>query len=58
MQGVPLPLSLADIDTYVACRPILIDRSELDAAVFALDDYERKRWAEESDRKNKKSGNE
>ncbi|WP_418347446.1 hypothetical protein [Serratia fonticola] len=47
MAGVPLPLSLTDIERYIQSRPILIDRSEFEAAIFALDDAWRDRWAEE-----------
>lgn len=38
MAGVPLPLSLNDIELYLASRTILIDRIEFDAAILALDD--------------------
>ncbi|HFV9291447.1 TPA: hypothetical protein ACIAIE_001248 [Serratia fonticola] len=47
MAGVPLPLSLNDIDRYLKARPILIDRTEFEAAIFALDDAWRDRWAED-----------
>ena len=33
MAGVPLPLSLNDIELYLASRTILIDRIEFDAAI-------------------------
>ncbi|MBK0003364.1 hypothetical protein IBT46_19180 [Erwinia sp. S38] len=45
MAGVPLPLSLNDIDRYLTSRTILIDRSEFDAAILALDDAWRESWA-------------
>jgi hypothetical protein len=35
MAGVPLPLSLNDIELYLASRTILIDRTEFDAAILA-----------------------
>ncbi|MBZ7756602.1 hypothetical protein FML69_23685 [Raoultella ornithinolytica] len=46
MAGVPLPLSLNDIDRYLISRCILIDRTEFDAAILALDDAWRNEWAE------------
>lgn len=46
MAGVPLPLSLNDIELYLASRAILIDRTEFDAAILALDDAWRDAWAE------------
>ncbi|VAE01945.1 Uncharacterised protein [Klebsiella aerogenes] len=49
MAGVPLPLSLNDIELYLASRTILIDRTEFDAAILALDDE----WAEEQKRQEK-----
>ncbi len=47
MAGVPLPLSLNDIELYLASRTILIDRIEFDAAILALDDAWRDDWAKE-----------
>ncbi|HDX8949517.1 TPA: hypothetical protein RQO00_002992 [Klebsiella oxytoca] len=47
MAGVPLPLSLSDIERYLASRTILIDRTEFDAAILALDDAWRDEWATE-----------
>lgn len=47
MAGVPLPLSLSDIERYLASRSILIDRTEFDAAIMALDDAWRDVWAVE-----------
>lgn len=46
MAGVPLPLSLHDIERYLASRSILIDRAEFDAAILALDDAWREEWSE------------
>lgn len=46
MAGVPLPLSLSDIERYLASRSILIDRTEFDAAILALDDAWRDAWCE------------
>ncbi|HID6573833.1 TPA: hypothetical protein ACXG3V_000234 [Klebsiella variicola] len=46
MAGVPLPLSLNDIELYLASRTILIDRIEFDSAILALDDAWRAEWAE------------
>lgn len=54
MAGAPLPISLADVDRYLSSRSILIDRTELDAAVFALDDAWRDEWAKEQDERSKK----
>ncbi|MCW9408180.1 hypothetical protein N5I62_00090 [Klebsiella quasipneumoniae] len=45
MAGVPLPISLKDIELYLASRTILIDRIEFDAAILALDDAWRDEWA-------------
>lgn len=45
MAGVPLPLSLRDIECYLSSRAILIDRTEFDAAILALDDAWRDEWA-------------
>ena len=45
MAGVPLPLSLDDIERYLASRAVLIDRTEFDAAIMALDDAWRDVWA-------------
>ncbi|MEM0651840.1 hypothetical protein AAFL31_08440 [Klebsiella huaxiensis] len=53
MAGVPLPLSLSDIKRYLASRSILIDRTEFDAAIFALDDAWRDEWAAEQKRNSK-----
>ena len=53
MAGVPLPLSLSDIDRYLVSRSILIDRTEFDAAILALDDAWRNEWAEEQKRQEK-----
>ncbi|MFH8134216.1 hypothetical protein ABU178_08520 [Pantoea osteomyelitidis] len=47
MSAVPLPLTLADIDRYLSSRTLLIDRQELDTAIFALDDAWRDEWAKE-----------
>lgn len=50
MAGVPLPLSLNDIDRYLVSRSILIDRTEFDSAILALDDAWRDVWAVEQKR--------
>lgn len=55
MAGVPLPLSLNDIELYLASRTILIDRIEFDAAM-ALDDAWRAEWAEAQKRAADKKG--
>ncbi|MDL4446659.1 hypothetical protein [Klebsiella michiganensis] len=47
---MPLPLSLSDIERYLASRSILIDRIEFDAAILALDDAWRDAWAAEQDK--------
>ncbi|HBX8224143.1 TPA: hypothetical protein RRZ58_005266 [Klebsiella pneumoniae] len=54
MAGVPLPLSLSDIERYLASRLILVDRTEFDAAILALDDAWRDEWAKEQKRNSKK----
>jgi hypothetical protein len=56
MAGVPLPLSLNDIELYLASRTILIDRIEFDAAILALDDAWRDEWAEAQKRAADKKG--
>ena len=56
MAGVPLPLSLNDIQLYLASRTILIDRIEFDAAILALDDAWRDEWAEAQKRAADKKG--
>ncbi|MBW5971974.1 hypothetical protein CF034_12490 [Klebsiella michiganensis] len=53
MAGVPLPLSLSDIERYLASRSILIDRTEFDAAILALDDAWRDAWAKYQQDNNK-----
>lgn len=53
MAGVPLPLSLSDIERYLSSRSILIDRIEFDAAILALDDAWRDEWAAEQKRNSK-----
>ncbi|UUX47310.1 hypothetical protein [Klebsiella aerogenes] len=53
MAGVPLPLSLNDIELYLASRTTLIDRTEFDAAILALDDAWRDEWAAEQKRQEK-----
>ncbi|HGH5404031.1 hypothetical protein [Raoultella ornithinolytica] len=55
MAGVPLPLSLNDVERYLASRSILIDRTEFDAAILALDDAWRDEWAVEQKRNSKKN---
>lgn len=47
------PVSLNDIELYLASRTILIDRIEFDAAILALDDAWRVEWAEEQKRQAK-----
>lgn len=54
MAGVPLPLSLSDIDRYLVSRSVLIERTEFDAAILALDDAWRGEWAKEQKRNGKK----
>ncbi|WP_432372267.1 hypothetical protein ACRPHP_16460 [Pantoea allii] len=46
MVATPLPLSLDDISSYLALNPLLIDRDEFEAAIFALDDAARDKWEE------------
>ncbi|HFR4133254.1 hypothetical protein [Raoultella ornithinolytica] len=52
---MPLPLSLNDVERYLASRSILIDRTEFDAAILALDDAWRDEWAVEQKRNSKKN---
>lgn len=51
MAASPLPLSLSDIEQYLSSRPVLIDRSEFDAAIFALDDAELQAFSEKQEKK-------
>ncbi|WP_285131390.1 hypothetical protein [Leclercia adecarboxylata] len=51
MAGVPLPLSLHDVERYLAYSSTLIDRDELIASVVALDDAWRKEWAGEQEKR-------
>ncbi|WP_428945302.1 hypothetical protein ACQK5W_04270 [Pantoea sp. FN060301] len=44
MAAAPLPLSLDDINSFLAYKPLLIDREEFEAAIFALDDAAREEW--------------
>ncbi|AVE61269.1 hypothetical protein AM352_16890 [Citrobacter koseri] len=44
MAGAPLPISLHDIERFLSARPLLIDRDEFDAAIFALDNAWREQW--------------
>ncbi|WP_167626711.1 hypothetical protein [Pantoea septica] len=44
MAATPLPISLEDINTYLACKPLQIDRDEFESAIFALDDADRAEW--------------
>lgn len=55
MAGVPLPLSLSDIERYLSSRSILIDRIEFDAAILALDDAWRYEWATEQEGRGNKN---
>ncbi|HDX8994817.1 hypothetical protein QTO81_04195 [Klebsiella oxytoca] len=55
MAGVPLPLSLSDIERYLGSRSTLIDRTEFDAAILALDDAWRDVWVEEREKLSRKS---
>lgn len=51
MAGVPLPFSLGDIERYLDSRSIVIDRTEFEAAILALDDAWRDEWVAERKRK-------
>jgi len=44
MAATPLPLRLEDINTYLSCNPLHIDRDEFEAAIFALDDADKAEW--------------
>ncbi|WP_315360830.1 hypothetical protein [Neisseria bacilliformis] len=37
-QGVPLPLTLADVAAFAACADVPVSRTLLNRAVFAIDD--------------------
>lgn len=50
MMASPLPLSLRDVDTYLASRPVTIDRELLEEAIFALDDVYRDEWSQLQDK--------
>ena len=54
MTACPLPLSLGDIDQYLASNPTAISRREFEAAIFALDDLFREEWMKAQERKGKK----
>lgn len=51
MAATPLPIDLEDINTYLACKPLQIDREEFEAAIFALDDADRAEWERKQERK-------
>ncbi len=51
MAATPLPISLEDINAYLACKPLEIDRDEFEAAIFALDDADRAEWERKQDKK-------
>lgn len=53
MAGVPLPLTLTDVDSYLHSRPIQIERDIFEAALFALDDAWCERWINENQKKDK-----
>ncbi|MDU5779209.1 MAG: hypothetical protein E6Z83_00210 [Pantoea sp.] len=44
MAATPLPIDLEDINNYLACKPLQIDRDEFESAIFALDDADRAEW--------------
>lgn len=50
MAATPLPISLEDINAYLSCKPIQIDRGEFEAAIFALDDADRAEWERKQDK--------
>lgn len=45
MTASPLPISIRDIDAYLAPRPLVVDRELFEAAIFALDDEYRAEWS-------------
>ncbi|GAA0473596.1 MULTISPECIES: hypothetical protein [Tatumella] len=45
MAASPLPISIRDIDAYLAPRPLVVDRELFEAAIFALDDEYRAEWS-------------
>lgn len=54
MDAYPLPISLTDIDQYLASRPTALSRREFDAAIFSLDDLFREEWMKAQERNGKK----
>ncbi|GAA0473534.1 hypothetical protein GCM10009413_06850 [Tatumella punctata] len=49
MAASPLPISIRDIDAYLAPRPLVVDRELFEAAIFALDDEYRAEWSRQQD---------
>ncbi|MGJ8518014.1 hypothetical protein LMG33810_002373 [Carnimonas sp. LMG 33810] len=37
-EGIPLPLSLIEIEQYLQRHPTVIDRDEFDAGIYAIDE--------------------
>ncbi|MFJ2549499.1 hypothetical protein ACIOVF_23975 [Pseudomonas sp. NPDC087612] len=48
MMAAPAPITAGMVSEYLALHPSAIDRAELEAAVFALDEEFRTNWAEHS----------
>ncbi|UKL14888.1 hypothetical protein [Erwinia phage Gungnir39] len=47
-MAVPLPLAIGDIEAYSVARGVEIEKDEFEAAIFALDDKFRAKWAEDN----------
>lgn len=48
MMAAPAPITAGMVSEYLAQHPTAIDREELEAVVFALDEEFRTRWADQN----------
>lgn len=48
MMAAPAPITAGMVSEYLARNPTAIDRDELEAVVFALDEEFRTSWAEQN----------
>lgn len=48
MMAAPAPITAGMVSEYLARHPSAIDRDELEAVVFALDEEFRAKWAEQN----------
>ncbi|MDH0705314.1 hypothetical protein N5D53_02070 [Pseudomonas sp. GD03862] len=55
MMGAPAPIAPSAIAEYLDRYPSVICREEFDAAIFALDDEFRRRWAEQQEKEQGKA---